>query len=169
MTAPLYTADILRLAASIPGQRPLKDAQATIMRRSPVCGSRVTTSVNLDCYGRVVDFGQEVQACALGQAAAAILGQAILGQTPENLRMAHEALASWLKSDDTLPEFLAAHYPQLALFEPARAHAARHPSICLAFDAAAAAAEQAISQAPGRAAVDREPAAPACRGAPAQR
>lgn len=169
VTGPLYTPDILRLAASIPDHAPLERAQATVMRRSPVCGSRVTASVNLDRQGRIAEFSQQVQACALGQAAAAILGQAIIGRTSADLRAAHDALAAWLKAATAFPEILADHYPRLALFDAARTHTARHASLCLAFDAAAAAAEAAFSQAPGRAATGREPVAPACLAGLARR
>ena len=45
------------------------------MRRSPICGSRVTVDVNLDAEGRVAEIGMLVRACALGQASAALLKQ----------------------------------------------------------------------------------------------
>ena len=73
MTATLYNRDILRLAASIPHQRRLDAPQASVERRSPVCGSRVVVDVVLDDDGRVAALGQEVKACALGQASAALM------------------------------------------------------------------------------------------------
>jgi len=143
MDAPLYNAEILRLAAAIPRARRLEAPHATAQKTSPICGSRVTFDVILDADGSVVDFGQEVRACALGQAAAAILGQGVEGETAASLRASHEALVAWLKSADPLPDALAARFPRLVLFDPARAHPARHGSIALAFDAAASAAELA--------------------------
>lgn len=148
MDAPLYNAEILRLAASIPHARRLESPQATAAKTSPICGSRVTFDVILDAEGRVADFGQEVRACALGQAAAAILGGGAIGQSADSLRSAHASLAGWLKSTDPLPDRLQADFPRLALFGPARAHPARHASIALAFDAAATAAETASIIAP---------------------
>jgi NifU-like protein involved in Fe-S cluster formation len=143
MDAPLYNARILRLAASIPHADRLQAPQATARRTSQVCGSRVTADVVLGPDGRIIAFGQEVRACALGQAAAAILGGAVIGQSAATLGEAHEQLKGWLKGDGPLPEALAARFPELALFEPARAHPARHPSILLAFEASAAAAGEA--------------------------
>jgi NifU-like protein involved in Fe-S cluster formation len=143
MDAPLYNARILRLAASIPHADRLKDPQATARRTSQICGSRVTADVVLEADGRIAAFGQEVRACALGQASAAILGQAVIGQTAASLRQAHDLLKDWLKGEGSLPDALAGRFPELALFEPARAHPARHPSILLAFEAAAAAAGEA--------------------------
>lgn len=143
MNAPLYNARILRLAASIPHDRLLPSPQARVRKVSPVCGSRVTADVVLDDGGRIADFGQEVRACALGQASAAILGAGVIGQTGGALRAAHAALAAWLRSQAPLPTALAQAFPDLLIFDPARAHPARHASILLAFDAAAAAAEMA--------------------------
>lgn len=143
MEAPLYNAEILRLAASIPHQARLNDAHASATRSSPICGSKVTADVCTGPDGAITAFGQEVRACAFGQASAAILGQGILGQTADNLRHAHAALAGWLQSGGPLPADLARQFPKLALFAPAHPYKARHPSICLAFEAAAAAAEQA--------------------------
>ena len=143
MDAPLYNAEILRLAASIPHAAPLAAPQATARRTSPDCGSRVTVTLSLDPEGRVAEFGQEVRACALGQASAAILGRHVLGETAEGLAQAHALLKEWLKADGPLPAPLAARFPELALFEPARAHPARHPAILLAFEASAAAADMA--------------------------
>ena len=140
MNAPLYNAEILRLAASIPFQQRLEPPCASAERRSAICGSRVRADAEIDEQGRVIRFGQEVRACALGQASAAILGEAVLGMTAAELREAHALLAGWLKGDGVLPQALSARFPRLILFDPARAHPARHPSILLAFDAAGAAA-----------------------------
>ena len=143
MDAPLYNADILRLAASIPHADRLDGAQASARRTSPICGSRVTVDVSLDADGRISRFGQEVRACALGQAAASILGRHVIGETAQSIQQAHDLLKAWLKGEGSLPEALAGPFPELGLFEPARAHPARHPSILLAFEATAAAAAEA--------------------------
>lgn len=139
MSEPLYNTAILRLAATIPHQTRLAAPQATSRKVSPICGSRVTADVILDADGRVADFGQEVRACALGQASASILGDGVLGRSAAELRAAHAALAAFLKGDGEVP----AGWPALEIFRPAQAYKARHPSILLAFDAAASAAEDA--------------------------
>jgi NifU-like protein involved in Fe-S cluster formation len=148
MDAPLYNAEILRLAASIPHQARLDNPQATAERRSPVCGSRVRADVRLDEEGRVSAFGQEVRACALGQASAAILGAGVLGRTADELAAAAAALTAWLAGGDWPAEALDRHFPRTALFGPARAHPARHASIRLPFEAAAAATADARTPAP---------------------
>lgn len=138
MTAPLYNTEILRLAASIPHHARLPRPHASSEKRSPVCGSRVTVDVTLDGTGRVEEVGLLVRACALGQASAALLGQAILGRTPAELAAARDALGRWLAGEGDLP-----NWPGLDLLAPARDYPARHPSIRLAFEAAAEAAAAA--------------------------
>ncbi|MBB4631778.1 iron-sulfur cluster assembly scaffold protein [Sphingosinicella soli] len=139
MSEPLYNTAILRLAATIPHQTRLESPQGTSRKVSPICGSRVTADVVLDAAGRVAAFGQEVRACALGQASASILGSSVLGRSTPELRAAHTALASFLKGEGSVPD----SWPDLEIFRPAQAYKARHPSILLAFDAAASAAEEA--------------------------
>lgn len=139
MSDALYNIQILRLAASIPYAERLADPQASVRRVSPICGSRVTVDLDLGGDGRVARFGQEVRACALGQASAALLGNEILGRSLPEIAAARDALAAFLKGDAAEP----GDWPGLALFAPARPHKGRHGSILLAFQAAADAAEQA--------------------------
>ena len=139
VTTALYNRDILRLAASIPHQRRLDHPQASSERRSPVCGSRVIVDVVLDGEGRVVALGQEVKACALGQASASLMGGHALGRTGAELASARDALAAFLHSDRDDP----GDWPGLAVFAEARRFSARHASILLAFEAAAEAAARA--------------------------
>lgn len=135
MNAPLYNAEILRLAASIPHHARLEHAAATAEKRSPICGGRVTVDVGIDDGGRVSEVGLLVRACALGQASASLLAADILGKTPEELTAARDALTAWLSGEGDIPD-----WPGLRVFEPALTYTARHPSIRLAFEAAAEAA-----------------------------
>jgi NifU-like protein involved in Fe-S cluster formation len=143
VTTALYNRDILRLAASIPHQRRLDHPQASAEKRSPVCGSRVAVDVVLDGEGRVAALGQEVKACALGQASAALMGASALGRTGEELAAARDALAAFLAGRRGDP----GDWPGLGLFGDARPFAARHPSILLAFEAAAEAVARAAADA----------------------
>ncbi len=138
MSAPLYNTDILRLAASIPHAERLPAPMASVEKRSAICGSRVTVDLNLGADGRVVEVGLLVRACALGQASSSLLGAHVIGRTPTELAHARDALAVWLAGEGDAPD-----WPGLSLFEPALGYTARHPSIRLAFEAAAEAAEQA--------------------------
>lgn len=142
MSAPLYNTEILRLAASIPHHERLANPMGTSERRSPVCGSRVIVDVNVGQDGRVSEIGLTVRACALGQASASLLAAEVLGRTPEELVAARDALTAWLARGGETPD-----WPGLAVFGPALDYTARHPSIRLAFEAAAEAAEQAAVRA----------------------
>jgi NifU-like protein involved in Fe-S cluster formation len=136
MSAALYNATILRLAASIPHDGRLAQAQGTSEKRSPVCGSRVTVDVVLDADGRVVALGQEVRACALGQASASLMGTHVIGRSAEELADARDAVSAYLGKQRDDP----GDWPGLDIFGPARDYPARHASIRLAFEAAAEAA-----------------------------
>ena len=136
MNAPLYNNQILRLAASIPFHERLADPMASVEKRSPVCGSRVTVDVDLDADGRVGAIGMVVHACALGQASASLMGAHAVGRSLEELETARDALTAWLAGErDAPPE-----WPGLDIFTPALPHSARHPSIRLGFEAVAEAA-----------------------------
>ena len=137
--AALYNRDILRLAASIPHHRRLAAPQASVEKSSPTCGSRVAIDLVLDGEGRIAALGQEVRACALGQAAASLMGAHALGRTQAELDATRAALADYLAGRREDP----GGWPGLDIFAPARPFTARHPSILLAFEAAAEAARKA--------------------------
>ena len=139
MPTALYSREILRLAASIPHQRRLDHPQASVEKRSPICGSRVIVDIELDGEGRVIALGQEVKACALGQASASLMGAAVIGRSSNELAEARDALAAYLRGQRDDP----GDWPGLSIFSEARAYQARHPSILLAFEAAAEASREA--------------------------
>lgn len=144
MAEALYTIDILRLAAST-GQWPaLVQPDGTAERRSPTCGSRVRVDVVRDAAGRVATIGIVVSACALGQASAAVMAAQAQGCEATTFRAAHDALAAYLRGEsDVMPD-----WPNIEKLAAARAYPARHASILLAFDAAAAALEIPIETTP---------------------
>jgi NifU-like protein involved in Fe-S cluster formation len=142
----LYSGRILALAADIPHLGRLSAPQGSARRRSPLCGSTVTADVTL-AGGRVAAFGQDVKACALGQAAAAVVGGAVIGQSPAELAAARDALRAMLTEAGPVPPDPFGGFEALL---PAREFRNRHASILLAIEAAAEAAEAAAAQ-PGRA------------------
>ena len=146
VTSPLYTRDILRLAASIPYLGRLADPLASVEKHSPICGSRVVVDLVIDEAGRVAALGQEVRACALGQASAALMGAHAIGRAPDEIAEARDALAGFLAGAREDP----GGWPGLAVFREARAYPARHAAILLAFDAAAEAAGRAAALAAAR-------------------
>jgi len=135
----LYSARILALTADIPHLGRLENPQASIRKRSPLCGSTVTVDLDLE-GGRVSRFAQEVKACALGQAAASVLGGAVLGRSVAELEQAAAQLEAMLKADGPVPE---APFEGFEALIPAREFKNRHTSILLAVQASAEAARQA--------------------------
>ena len=140
----LYSGRILELATNIPHLGRLAAPDGSARQRSPLCGSTVTVDVTVT-HGRIVDFAQDVKACALGQAAAAVVGGAVIGRTRAEVEVARDCLAVMLKSGGPAP---AAPFAGFEVLIPARDYKNRHASILLALDATVAAmllAEQASS------------------------
>ena len=135
----LYSARLLALAANMPRAGRLAAPQASVERHAKLCGSTVIADVVLE-GGRVADFAQDVRACALGQAAAAVLGEAVIGAEPAELESARDALRAMLKAGAPAPQ---GRFAALAALAPVRDYPARHASTLLAFEAAAAAAREA--------------------------
>ena len=127
----LYSARILALAADMPRTERLENPTATARKRAPLCGSTVTVDVTVN-DGVITDYGQDVKACALGQATAAVLGSNIVGLNVEQVREGRDALFAMLKSDGPVP---AAPFGNLEVLQPAKEYKNRHASIMLAFDA----------------------------------
>ena len=136
----LYTDRILKLAANMPRAGRLADPDGSAERTSKLCGSRVAVDVKLE-GGRVADFAQDVQACALGQAAAAILGENVVGARVEEVEAARDALVAMLKRGGPPPQ---GRFGDLAVLQGVKDYPARHASTALAFEAAAAALRQAL-------------------------
>jgi NifU-like protein involved in Fe-S cluster formation len=129
MNAPLYTTEILRLAASLPEPRPLDRVDGSAEERSPTCGSTVRTEVQLDDEGRVLRLSQRVHACAFGQASAAILQAGSAGRTSDEVQSATEELGAWLAGERDDP----GSWPALEALAPARSRRSRHGAILLPF------------------------------------
>lgn len=127
----LYSGRILALAANIPHLGRLDAPDGTAKRRSPLCGSTVTVDVTVR-DGRVASFAQDVKACALGQAAASVLGGAVIGRTRAEVDMARNALAEMLRSGGPVP---AVPFDAYEVLIPARDYKNRHASILLALEA----------------------------------
>ncbi|SFQ95546.1 iron-sulfur cluster assembly scaffold protein [Poseidonocella sedimentorum] len=127
----LYSSRILALAADIPRLGQLDAPTARARKRSPLCGSTVTVDVKFE-DGVVTDYAQDVKACALGQASASVVGEAVVGATEAQIRAARDALEAMLKSGGPPP---AAPFDGLEVLLPARAYKNRHASILLTLDA----------------------------------
>jgi NifU-like protein involved in Fe-S cluster formation len=139
MIAPVYTTEILRLAASLSDPRPLEREDGRAELGSPTCGSRISLVVQLDEDRRIERLSMQVHACAFGQASAALVERHSRGRTHEEVSEAMLALSRWLASDQDHE----CGWPGIVALAPARARKARHGAILLPFRALLAAIESA--------------------------
>ena len=135
----LYSARILELASDIPHHGRLDQPDATVKRRAPLCGSTVTVDITTDGE-KITDYDAEVKACALGQAAASIVGANIIGCNLAQVTEVRDALKAMLKQDGPTPP---APFDGLEVLRPARDYKNRHASIMLTLEATAEALETA--------------------------
>ena len=135
MTAqPLYTTEILRLAASLDPPVKLDELCGVAEVRSPTCGSRITTQVQVDGDGRIATLSQDVHACAFGQASAALAQKGAIGRNRVDVDDALRSLTDWLEGTSEIGD-----WPGLDALAPARSRKGRHGAILLPFRALLAA------------------------------
>lgn len=140
MAETLYSREILKLAMALgDGDMPGKaDGHAEL--RSPVCGSKIEASVMLDDNGHIAQLGLQVNACAMGQASAAIVKRHGAGQSYDQIAALRGDLHAFLSGDGDMP----ALWPELSQLAPARVYPARHGAIMLPYDAILAAMKAAL-------------------------
>jgi NifU-like protein involved in Fe-S cluster formation len=138
----LYSAKLLKLAANMPRAGRLARPDASVEKVAKLCGSRVLVDVTVQ-GDRVADFAQEVKACALGQAAASVLGSQVIGASLSELEVARDQFRAMLKAGGTPPD---GRFSDLAMLAPVKDYPARHASTLLAFEAVT----EAVAQAMGR-------------------
>jgi NifU-like protein involved in Fe-S cluster formation len=138
----LYSARILKAAANMPRAGRLAAPDASVEKVSKLCGSRITVDVRLE-DGRIADYAQDVKACALGQAAAAIMGEHAIGASVEEIESARAALRAMLKQGGSPPQ---GRFADLAMLAPVKDYPPRHVSTMLAFEATAEACRIALAR-----------------------
>ena len=139
MTEPPYTREILRLASSIPYLEPFEQLAEATELRSKTCGSRMRMIVELDWAERVRTIKQAVEACAYGQAMAALVGGHAVGRSAEDVAAALAELEAWLEGEGDLPTA----WPGIEALSAARSRKGRHGAILLPLRTLLAAIEEA--------------------------
>jgi NifU-like protein involved in Fe-S cluster formation len=139
MNAPLYTIEILRLAAALPDHHPLEREDGRAEMRSPTCGSTVSVAIQVDGHGTIEALALKVQACAFGQASSTLMANSAQGKSPGEIAEAVDALSGWLEEERPDP----GTWPGLSALAPARSRKSRHGAILLPFRALLAAIEEA--------------------------
>ena len=139
----LYSARILSLAANLPHSGRLAAPQGTAERVAKLCGSKATVDVILDAEGRIKEFAQAVKACALGQAAAGVVGESILGASASEILEARDAMLAMLKSGGDGP---VGRFEGLRALKQVADYPARHASTMVALEATLDAVNQALEK-----------------------
>ncbi|MEL7274587.1 MAG: iron-sulfur cluster assembly scaffold protein [Pseudomonadota bacterium] len=136
----VYNTKILDYAGNIGLIGRLDAPHGSAKAHSKLCGSTVTVDVRVE-NGRVSDYAQDVKACALGQASAAILAENVIGATLDELRAGQSGLKAMLKDDGPTP---GGRFEALSFLEPVKEYRSRHASTMLPFDAVVKAVEEAV-------------------------
>ena len=127
----LYTPEVLALATSLARWPQVISLPYQGKARSQTCGSMLAIGLQVDETGRISALGMAAQACAIGQASAAIFGAGASGKSRADLETALGQLEAWLKADGPLPD-----WPGLAAIAAAQGYTARHGAILLPWKAA---------------------------------
>lgn len=138
----VYSQKILQFAGNISHLGKMEDADASAERTSRLCGSKLKVYIKADA-GRVTDFSQEVKACALGQASAAIFAIYAVGATFDEVRDAQRDMKQMLEGSSSGPE---GRFAEAQVMAPVRDYKSRHGSVMLVFDAAVAAIDDIEAQ-----------------------
>ena len=127
----LYSREIIKIAGRLAPENRLKSPDASARRASRICGSVVEGDIKLR-DGVVAEYGQEVNACALGQTSASIMAEHIVGSTPEELRALRHQVEAMLKNNGPPP---GGKWADIKYLEPVRDFAPRYASVMLVFNA----------------------------------
>lgn len=138
----LYNQRIFELAAAIPHAIRLDHPDGAARAHSKLCGSTVEVELKLD-GGQIVDFGQNVKACLLGQASSAIVGREIIGTPEEEFRAVARTMRRMLKEGGPPPE---GRWADLGMLAPVKDYPHRHASTLLIFDAVERALDDAAAR-----------------------
>ncbi len=134
----IYSLKIMEIAAQSPMAGQLSDPDAQVKRVSRVCGSTIEVSIKVD-GGIVSAYGQEINCCVLGQAAASVLAANIVGSSIVEVRALRDQMEAMLKQGAAPP---SGKWGELKHLQPVREYGARHASTMLVFNAVVECFEQ---------------------------
>lgn len=138
----VYNTRILDYAGNIGRIGRIEHPDGSAKAHSKLCGSTVIVDVVVK-DGKIIDYAQDVKACALGQASASIVARNVIGCTLDEMVEVREQMLAMLKADGPPP---TGKFSELKFLEPVRAYRARHASTMLVFDAVVNAMRQAMER-----------------------
>lgn len=125
----LYTPEVLALAAELSRYPLSDDFPLRGSARSQSCGSMIELGLEFD-GPRIARIGLRPHACAIGQAAAAIFAEGVIGMSQAELAEGGRQVAHWL-TGGTLPD-----WPGIEAIATVTAYPARHGAVLLPWRAA---------------------------------
>lgn len=128
--AVLYSPEVLALATGLAAYRLDDSFPLRTETRSRSCGSSLTLGLALAPDGTIAQVGLRSQACAIGQASAAIFAQSAPGRSIGALIDTAGAMARWVAGEREMPD-----WPGLATIAAARDYPGRHGAMMLPWTA----------------------------------
>lgn len=141
MDAPedIYSTKILEVVAAMPQLGCFEGADGSAGKSSKLCGSKIEVCLNVE-DGKISKYGQTVEACLLGQAAASVMAQNAIGLTKEDVVSIRDDMLAMLKEDAPAPNGI---WADLEVLYPVKDYKPRHTSMMLVFEATIAALDEA--------------------------
>ena len=127
----IYSHKIIRYAGNIPLHKRLAEPDATARKRSDFCGSHIEVDIKVK-DGKISEFCQDVDACALGSAAASIVAEYIIGATFDEVLQTQIEMWNMLKDKGDVP---SGRFAELEILQSIAEHPNRHASTMLVLDA----------------------------------
>ncbi len=127
----IYNAQLIALSGQATLPHVLQEFDIAARSVSPICGSDVYVQLKLD-GDSVKDFGFEVEACALTKTVVAVMRNAIIGKTREEVARAGTEMEAMLAGENVQP---SGDWATLQILEPVKDFKARHNAILLPFEA----------------------------------
>jgi len=131
---PVYSVEIMQIAGSVPNMERIKSADASVKKVAQICGSMIEVDINVK-DNEIIKYAHKINACVLGQAAAAVIAKNIVGSSGEEMRQLRLQMEFMLKKKGEAP---GGKWAELAYLLPVRDFAPRHTSTLLVFDAVVA-------------------------------
>lgn len=141
----VYNMEILEKAAAIARTERLAHPDATAKAHSKLCGSTVTVDIVMQ-EEHISDYAHKVEACLLGQAAAAIVAENVIGKTRQDIEHVRDDMRAMLKDGGAPP---SGEWSSLAVLQPVKDYPGRHASTLLVFDALLDAINEVANNAEG--------------------
>lgn len=127
----VYNKRLIALSAQAEESHRLAAPHMTARAISPICGSEVEIDLEIK-DNKINAFGFEVEACALTKTVVAVMRNAIIGKTREEIQTEGNALEAMLAGEAFRFNI---DWQDLEILAPVKDYKARHNSIMLPFEA----------------------------------